>query len=76
MHRRASAQLIAAALLLGVLLSACGSAEPTLTPLPSPTASPSPSPKPTPSSTPSPLPAATPLPLDESLLDRRVTVLV
>jgi LCP family protein required for cell wall assembly len=68
MHRRDRAPLMAAALLLGVLLSACGSAESTRTPIASPTATPSP--------TPTPVPAPTPLPLDESLLDRRVTVLV
>jgi polyisoprenyl-teichoic acid--peptidoglycan teichoic acid transferase len=74
MHRRDRGRLTAAALLLGVLLSACGSAEPSLTPSPIPTSSPTLAP--TPSPTPSPIPTPTPLPLDESLLNRRITVLV
>lgn len=68
------------ALLLGVLLSACGGAEsiatPTPTPVPTPSPSPSPTPEPTPSPSPTPVPTPTPIPLDETLLHRRVTVLV
>jgi LCP family protein required for cell wall assembly len=74
MSRRDRGPLIVVAVLLSVVLSACGSAEPT--PIPSAPASPSPTTQPTPSLTPSPLPTATPIPLDQSLLDRRVTVLV
>jgi LCP family protein required for cell wall assembly len=67
-----------AALLLGVLLSACGSAAPSTTPTPQPTPSPSPTPtlRPTPTPTPTPVPTPTPIPLDQSLLVRRVTVMV
>jgi LCP family protein required for cell wall assembly len=79
MHRRLRAPLTAA-LLCGALLSACGTAAPTPSPTPQPTASPSPtptpSPDPTPSPTPTPVPTPTPIPLDQSLLVRRVTVLV
>jgi len=75
MQRRNRALLIAATLLCGALVSSCGSAE-TPTPIPSVSASPRPTPVPTPTPTPSPVPTPTPVPLDESLLDRRVTVLV
>jgi LCP family protein required for cell wall assembly len=76
--RRRSRAPITAALLFGVLLSACGSAVPSVTPTPQPTASPSPTPtpEPTPSPSPTPIPTPTPIPLDQSLLNRRVTVMV
>jgi LCP family protein required for cell wall assembly len=69
---------VTAALLLGVLLSACGSAPPSPTPTPEPTLSPSPTPTPEPtlSPSPTPIPTPTPIPLDQSLLVRRVTVMV
>jgi LCP family protein required for cell wall assembly len=78
MHRPARAQVTASALLLAVLLGACGSPAPTPTPTPQPTASPSPTPTPEPTASPSPtpVPTPTPVPLDEALLGRRVTVLV
>lgn len=72
MHGRHRAPLTAVILLLGAMLGACGNAE--TTPIPSQTASPGPTPTPIPSPTPTPSP--TPVPLDESLLDRRITVLV
>jgi LCP family protein required for cell wall assembly len=79
MHQRSRA-FLTAALLFGVLLSACGSAAPSITPTPQPTPSPTPTPtptaEPTPSPTPSPVPTPTPIPLDQSLLVRRVTVMV
>jgi LCP family protein required for cell wall assembly len=67
-----------AALLLGALLSACGTATPIPTPTLQPTASPSPTPSPTPTASPSPtpVPTPTPVPLDQSLLSRRVTLMV
>lgn len=67
-----------AALLFGVLLSACSGAPPSATATPEPTPSPSPSatPKPTPTPSPTPIPTPTPIPLDQSLLVRRVTVMV
>jgi LCP family protein required for cell wall assembly len=74
MHRRARAPLPALALLLGVLLGACGS--PTPTPTLQPTPSPTPTPRPTASPSPTPPPTPTPVPLDQALLVRRVTVLV
>lgn len=76
MTRRDRGRPIVVALLLGVLLGACGSAEPTPSPIPSAPGSPGPTTKPTPSPTPSPLATPTPVPFDQSLLDRRVTVLV
>lgn len=74
MHRRDRAPLIAVLLLLGAMVDACGTVQ--TTPILSPTASPSPTPEPTPRPTASPIPSATPVPLDESLLGRRITVLV
>jgi LCP family protein required for cell wall assembly len=62
--------------LLGVLATACGSTQPTPTPQPTASPSPSPTPEPTASPSPTPVPTPTPTPLDESLLNRRLTVLV